>query len=576
MMKYPYLWCLLVCLSFSVPAFPQSDQENEQLTHEMTASEKMRAHEIGLRFVATPPPAGPVRNIAEFEPMEAVLIRYPFGIPTALIAEMSQDCKVITIVSSSNQQTTVTNTYSGAGVNLSNCDFLIAPSNSYWTRDYGPWFVHFGDRETGIVDFPYNRPRPLDDSIPKILAAQLGIPWFGMPLIHTGGNYMTTGYGYSASTDLVISENQNLSVSQIEQLAFDYLGVDTYDLLPDPNNTYIDHIDCWGKFLAPDKVLIRSVPPTHPQYNDIENTAAYFSNLVSPYGNNFKVFRVNTPNNQPYSNSLILNKKVLVPLMNQVQYDTAALHAYQTAMPGYEVLGFTGLSGSNGWASTDALHCRTMGIADLGMLEILHYPLLGVQPLLSQYTLEATVTPYSGYGLYPDSVLLYYKVNNGSYTALPMYPSGNNLFETDIPGQTAGSVVSYYIFAADSSGRREFHPYTGPDDPHVFETGVVGTGPSIDGGKLLTAGLNVTPNPFRYASTFSFSLAGITQVNLSIYDVQGRMIRTLIDQPLGAGRHFFTWDAMNENGQRMPAGIYLGKLSENGRTTIVKLVLADN
>jgi len=36
----------------------------------------------------TDPPPGPIRNIAEYERMEGVLIRYPFGISTAVIAEM--------------------------------------------------------------------------------------------------------------------------------------------------------------------------------------------------------------------------------------------------------------------------------------------------------------------------------------------------------------------------------------------------------------------------------------------------------------------------------------------------------
>ena len=37
-------------------------------------------------------------------------------------------------------------------------------------------------------------------------------------------------------------------------------GIDTYHVIPDPNDTYIDHIDCWGKYLSPTKVIIREVP----------------------------------------------------------------------------------------------------------------------------------------------------------------------------------------------------------------------------------------------------------------------------------------------------------------------------
>ena len=52
--------------------------------------------------------------------------------------------------------------------------------------------------------------------------------------------------------------------------------------------------------------------------------------------------------------------------------DDDALESYEEAMPGYEVLGFTG-----SWESTDALHCRAKGVADRGMLYIRHIPLSG-------------------------------------------------------------------------------------------------------------------------------------------------------------------------------------------------------
>ena len=349
----------------------------------MTPEEELLRSTIGVDFISTPPPTGPIYNVAEFDRMQAVLVRYPFGISYAIIAEMSQDLDVITIVANTSQQTTVTNNYIANGVNMANCSFLIAPSDSYWTRDYGPWFIFDGNDEPGIVDFPYNRPsRPNDDEIPVVMANYLGINLFGMDVIHTGGNYMTDGMGISSSTDLVWVENPTQTHAQIDQKFEDYLGINTYHVVPDPNNTYIDHIDCWGKFLDVDKILIREVPPSHAQYDEIEATAAYYASQISSYGTPYQVFRVYTPEDQPYTNSIILNEKVLVPIMGS-QWDDEALAAYQQAMPGYEVLGFTG-----SWESTDALHCRAIGIADIGMLRIKHIPLSGNQPLLPEYPIS--------------------------------------------------------------------------------------------------------------------------------------------------------------------------------------------
>jgi hypothetical protein len=70
-----------------------------------------------------PPPVGELRPIAEFEPAEAVIVAYPFGIPISLIREMAKDIKVITIVANTTQQNTVLNQYNSNTVNTANCQF---------------------------------------------------------------------------------------------------------------------------------------------------------------------------------------------------------------------------------------------------------------------------------------------------------------------------------------------------------------------------------------------------------------------------------------------------------------------
>ncbi len=435
-------------------------------THEMSEREKALVHLLGKDFKATDPPPGIVNNIAEFDHMQGVLIRYPFGISYELIAGFSEEIMVTTIVSNASNQNLVTNQYQANGVNMANVNFLIAPTESYWTRDYGPMYIRYGDDEIGIVDFIYNRPdRPNDDLIPQKVAQLLGVEWFGMDLIATGGNYMTDGYGISSSSDLIWTENPTLSHAEIDQLVLDYLGINTYHVVPDPNNTYIDHIDCWGKFLDVDKVLIREVPTTHPQYDEIEATAAYYAAQISAWGNHFQVFRVWTPNNQPYTNSIILNNRVFVPITGS-QWDDDAIAAYQQAMPGYEILGFTG-----SWQSTDALHCRANGIADLDMLHIKHFPLLGDQPAQAEYEIEASITAYSGSPVIDNEVKVFYWINGGSQQEIVMTHESGKIYTAILPGASAGSEIAYYIAAADQSGKTSNHPFIGSADPHVFYIG---------------------------------------------------------------------------------------------------------
>jgi len=465
-MKKFTLAALLIFTLTTANTFAQFIDPNNGLKHVMTAEEAANKHKIALGFVETDPPAGVIRNVEEFGNNDGVLIRYPFGIPTALIKELAKDAKVTTIVANTNEQTTVTNLYQSNGINLANCNFLIAPTNSYWTRDYGPWYVTFGNNEVGIVDFPYNRPRPNDDDIPKKVATFQGIPWFGMNVIHTGGNYMTNGINQASSTTLVWDENPSQTAQQINQKMQDYLGISNYMVQEDPNGTYIDHIDCWGKFLAPDKVLIRRVPASHPQYNEIEATAAFYASSVSSYGTKYKVFRVDTPNNEPYTNSFIMKNKVCVPIMGTFN-DAQAIVAYQNAMPGYQILGFQG-NPSTPWESTDALHCRTHEMADFGMLMISHMPLHDSIPAEACFEIKADITAFSGQNIYSDSVWTIYRVNTNEWDTLTMTQTSGTQWTACIPGQMEGSQISYYIHAEDASNRSSDHPYIGKPDPHRF------------------------------------------------------------------------------------------------------------
>jgi len=476
-------------ISLTLGAFSQQviRFDPESLPHRMTFEEELRRHEIGRDFYPTLPPAGPVRQIAEFEHMQSVLVRYPFGLPMNLMAEMSQDCHVTTIVANQGEENTVRSQYQSAGVNLDNCEFIHAPSDSYWTRDYGPWFVVNGNHDVGICNFPYNRPRPNDNDIPIRVAEYLGIELYGMNLIHTGGNYMCDGISEGSSTDLVWEENPTLSHNDIEGLVDSYLGIETYHVLPDPLGEYIKHIDCWGKFLDVDKVLIGQVGPSDPRYDDFEYVANYFANATCSYGYNYEVFRVYTPGNYPYTpytNSLILNKKVFVPITGS-PYDSDALEVYEDAMPGYEIHGIM----YNGWENTDALHCRAKGIADTSMLYVRHFPLHGPVPFSDEFEISAEIIPYSDSAVYPDSLLIYYQVDGGAFSTVPLIHLEDYEYTGLIPGQPAGSIISYYLHAADEAGRSVDHPLIGAPDPHVFTV----TNPLPD--------VTVTPDSLIYTET---------------------------------------------------------------------------
>ncbi len=471
MKKLSILTLLLLMAAITVQA--QDNKKPDWMRWHYLSEEEMYDTSRGMNFVETDPPTGEPRFVAEFEPMQGVMIRYPLGIPTSLVAQLSNNCMVYCIVSS-GYQNQAQNSFQNAGVNMSNVTFVNAQSDSYWVRDYGPWYI-FEDRNPAIVDNIYNRPRPNDDNMSQVFANFWSIPMYGMRLEHTGGNMMEDGRGHGVSDDLVFQENlQDYGIDEatVRQKMNDYLGINPYHVTIDPQGDYIAHVDCWGKYLAPDKILIARLPQSNPRYPYYEQVAEYFETTDCCWGYPYRVYRVDEPGGYtlaPYTNSLILNKTVYVPLGTNTTYNNDALAVYQEAMPGYEIIGVPS-SGYSGWENTDALHCRTRGVMDFHMLFVDHRDVLfGEQTWQDSIPVVSKFIAYSGEPLKTDSLLVYYSIDGGAYQVAHMTATGNpDEYVGYIKGYEGESSINYYVFGADESGHRYTQPVFADLDPHHF------------------------------------------------------------------------------------------------------------
>ena len=68
------------------------------------------------------------------------------------------------------------------------------------------------------------------------------------------------------------------------------------------------------------------------------------------------------------------------------------------------------------------------------------------------------------------------------------------------------------------------------------------------------------PNPFNPSTTISYKLAEASNVTLNIYDLRGRLVKTLVNGEQAAAQHTIVWDATNESGLRVSSGIYFYEL----------------
>ena len=81
------------------------------------------------------------------------------------------------------------------------------------------------------------------------------------------------------------------------------------------------------------------------------------------------------------------------------------------------------------------------------------------------------------------------------------------------------------------------------------------------------------PNPFNPVTTLRYDLPEDALVNISIYDVMGRSIRSLVNSRQTAGYRSIQWNATNNQGEPVSAGVYLYSIEAGGFRQTKKMIL---
>ena len=87
-------------------------------------------------------------------------------------------------------------------------------------------------------------------------------------------------------------------------------------------------------------------------------------------------------------------------------------------------------------------------------------------------------------------------------------------------------------------------------------------------------GLNANfPNPFNPVTFITYDLAGDGQVDLSVYNIVGRKVKTLVNNYETAGRKTTAWYGVDDSGNPLSAGMYFYRLTAGGKVFTKKMVL---
>ena len=81
------------------------------------------------------------------------------------------------------------------------------------------------------------------------------------------------------------------------------------------------------------------------------------------------------------------------------------------------------------------------------------------------------------------------------------------------------------------------------------------------------------PNPFNPVTTLRYDLPENSLVNITVYDMLGRQVKTLVNQAQDAGYRSVVWDATNDYGKPVSAGIYLYQIQAGEYMQTRKMVL---
>jgi agmatine deiminase len=320
---------------------------------------------------------------AEWEPHEGTWLQWPQDkvyqgyelklerIWLNMVEALHEHENVHLIVSDERQRDHVASQLQYHGIGQKNVDFYLIPTDDVWVRDNGPIFVINEEGETAITDWAFNGwgerfPHELDDKVPAVIGDKLDLPVFRAPMVLEAGAVEVNGYGtFMATRSSIIDPYRNPGKSQedIEAILSQYLGVSHFIWLTGAGRGECDqwrdetdsHIDIVARFADESTVLFNCTNNlSDPRYKMLAKSQEELQAATTESGESLTLvplplpevyqtstmtdWRASTFTDAAYSNYLIGNKVVLVPIYGHAN-DERALEIISEQFPDREVIG---------------------------------------------------------------------------------------------------------------------------------------------------------------------------------------------------------------------------------------------
>jgi len=137
------------------------------------------------------------------------------------------------------------------------------------------------------------------------------------------------------------------------------------------------------------------------------------------------------------------------------------------------------------------------------------------------------------------------------FNVAPNNQLGDGVDANDMP------FLPYFPYVAPPQNPFDHEHHLEQRAPHSTALGAAS--PGLERGTLALAGRNPAS-----MSVLQYTLSGRAHVGLRIYDLQGRVVRTLLDQDAAAGTFRATWDGRDDTGAAAGSGVFFARLTSDG------------
>jgi hypothetical protein len=163
----------------------------------------------------------------------------------------------------------------------------------------------------------------------------------------------------------------------------------------------------------------------------------------------------------------------------------------------------------------------------------------------------------------------------GQNAIVIQYQTANGYSSNTVGLQDPGMTIAIQCLYNGAYHRAASQIVPGRAVRYVTDSIVTGIAEPGISGLESRASLGFSPNPFRDRTQLRLSLPQSGRVRLTVHDVTGRRIRTLLDSDLKPGSYTLPWNCRDDHGRFVAAGIYVYRLQTDSGTVTVKAVVAD-